>query len=270
MYFQDLTPYEYHHRAPPKDNVLNVGWLSRDYAFNSGKVSEEFLRALRKLARSPMNLCCGVHLCEFCPPPRDPREGRIGGNGEIWVPGTDGVVYVAPALIDHYVEAHGYSPPAVFVAAVMAYLSAGHRAASEMRSGTGMRTLGVFAAIFDETGRILCVRTNYAAMTWTTPGGRVEPGESPLDALRREVLEETGLEVEPGELLGVYAKPLQDDLVLSFRASVVARNPWRPNDEIAWLGYFGRDELPEPMSPAARARVHDAFEGCSGIFRVIE
>ena len=62
------------------------------------------------------------------------------------------------------------------------------------------------------------------------------------------MLEESGLEVEPGELLGVYAKPLEDDLVLSFRATVVGRTPWRPNDEIAELGYFGRDELPEPMS----------------------
>jgi 8-oxo-dGTP diphosphatase len=139
-----------------------------------------------------------------------------------------------------------------------------------MPSVTPARTLGVFAAIFDEYGRILCVRTNYAVKTWTTPGGRVEPGESPLDALRREVLEESGLEVEPGELLGVYAKPQENDLVLSFRAKVIGRTAWRPNDEIAELGYFGRDELPKPMSVAARARVHDAFEGTSGIFRVID
>lgn len=139
-----------------------------------------------------------------------------------------------------------------------------------MPSNAGMRTLGVFAAIFDESGRILCVRTNYAAKSWSTPGGRVEPGESPLDALKREVLEESGLEVEPGELLGVYAKPKENDLVLSFRAKVIGQTAWRPNDEIAELRYFGRDELPEPMSVAARARVHDAFEGRSGIFRLID
>ena len=138
-----------------------------------------------------------------------------------------------------------------------------------MPSVAHTRTLGVFAAIFDEAGRILCVRTNYAVKTWTTPGGRVEAGESPLDALRREVLEESGLEVEPGELLGVYAKPQENDLVLSFRAKIIGRTAWRPNDEIAELGYFGRDELPEPMSVAARARVQDAFEGSRGIFRVI-
>jgi 8-oxo-dGTP diphosphatase len=51
-----------------------------------------------------------------------------------------------------------------------------------------MATLGVFAAIMDENERILCVRLNYATYAWTTPGGRVELGESPLDALKREVL----------------------------------------------------------------------------------
>ena len=133
-----------------------------------------------------------------------------------------------------------------------------------------MPTLGVFAAIFDEAGRLLCVRMNYASKRWSTPGGRVETGESPLEALKREVLEETGLNITPGELLGVYAKPQDDDLVLSFRASVIGRNAWQPNDEIAELGYFGRDELPEPMSVAARARVIDAFEGGSGVFRVVD
>ena len=103
-----------------------------------------------------------------------------------------------------------------------------------------MPTLGVFAAVTDEEGRILCVRMNYATRAWTTPGGRVEPGESPLDALKREVLEESGLDVEVEELVGVYSKPYKDDIVLFFRTRVVARNPWQPNDEIAQMGFFGR------------------------------
>jgi 8-oxo-dGTP diphosphatase len=81
-----------------------------------------------------------------------------------------------------------------------------------------MPTLGVFAAITDEDERILCVRMNYATHAWTTPGGRVEFGESPLDALKREALEEAGLDVVVDELVGVYSKPDKDDLVLFFRA----------------------------------------------------
>jgi 8-oxo-dGTP diphosphatase len=132
-----------------------------------------------------------------------------------------------------------------------------------------MPTLGVFAAITDGEGRILCVRMNYATHAWTTPGGRVESGESPLDALKREVLEESGLDVEAGELVGVYCKPYKDDIVLFFRAKVAGHNPWQPNDEISHVGYFGRDELPEPMGLSVRTRIIDALDGITGIVRVI-
>ena len=132
-----------------------------------------------------------------------------------------------------------------------------------------MLTLGVFAAITDKEGRILCVRMNYATHGWTTPGGGVELGESPLDALKREVLEESGLEVVPEELVGVYSKPYKNDIVLFFRADVVAQNPWQPNDEIAQMGYFGRDDLPEPTGLVARTRIIDALDGMTGIVRVI-
>jgi hypothetical protein len=41
------------------------------------------------------------------------------GNGEIRVPGLSGVVYVAPVLVAHYVEAHNYRPPDEFIQAVL-------------------------------------------------------------------------------------------------------------------------------------------------------
>jgi 8-oxo-dGTP diphosphatase len=135
--------------------------------------------------------------------------------------------------------------------------------------GTPMPTLGVFAAIFDDNGRILCVRMNYATHAWTTPGGRVEVGETPFAALRREVLEESGLDVVEDGLVGVYCKPLKDDLVIFFRARVLGRNQWQPNDEISEMGYFGRDELPGPMGLGARTRIIDAFDGINGIVRII-
>ncbi len=132
-----------------------------------------------------------------------------------------------------------------------------------------MPTLGVFAAIIDEGGRILCVRMNYATHAWTTPGGRVEAGESPLHALQREVLEESGLEVVADGLVGVYSKPYKDDIVLFFRARVLGRNPWQPNEEISEMDYFGRNELPEPMGLGARTRIIDALDGITGIVRII-
>jgi hypothetical protein len=59
------------------------------------------------------------------------------------------------------------------------------------------------------------------------------------------------------------------DMVLFFRARVVGHHPWQPNDEIAQIGYFGRNDLPEPMGLGARTRIIDALDGVKGIVRVI-
>lgn len=50
-----------------------------------------------------------------------------------------------------------------------------------------MSSIGVAAAIFDGQGRILCVKQNYRDKLWSLPGGSVEPSESPIQALEREV-----------------------------------------------------------------------------------
>lgn len=131
-----------------------------------------------------------------------------------------------------------------------------------------MPTLGVSAAIFDSTGRILCVRQQAGPRKWTTPGGRVERGESPVEALIREVSEESGYQVEIGELIGVYSNPDKDDVVLCFATKVISREPWQPNSEIAELDFFSRDALPRPMRARTRTRIHDAFEGRRGLVRV--
>jgi 8-oxo-dGTP pyrophosphatase MutT (NUDIX family) len=64
----------------------------------------------------------------------------------------------------------------------------------------------VTGVIFDGEGRILLAKHSNAG-EWGTPGGSLEPDESPADAVVRELYEETGLEVEPVRLLGVYGGP---------------------------------------------------------------
>lgn len=130
-----------------------------------------------------------------------------------------------------------------------------------------MPTVGVFAAIFDDQGRILLVRRNYGPQNWTTPGGRLDPFESPFEALRREVAEETGLQVVPGELIGVYAAPFKDDVVLFFRAHLVAGDRKPDPQEIAEMRFFAEDELPDLGARTLR-RVSDAFDGVAGVARV--
>lgn len=128
MYFADLSQYKYS-RGDSRPNVVNIGWLSSDHPFLKGLVSDEFLARLRKLIQAPVDLTRGFHLCEFCPPPPatttegglpsiDPAPGTIG-NGEIRVSDKSGKTYVAPVLILHYVQAHGYLPPSEFIQAVV-------------------------------------------------------------------------------------------------------------------------------------------------------
>lgn len=133
-----------------------------------------------------------------------------------------------------------------------------------------MPTVGVFAAIFDERRRILCIQRGYGDFGWSSPGGRMEAGESPTDCLTREVREETGLIAQAGPLIGVYSAPFKDDLVLFFHATVVGKADWQPTAEIAGFDYFAVDELPTPMTERARRRIVDAFDGRSGIVRVFD
>lgn len=137
-----------------------------------------------------------------------------------------------------------------------------------------MPTVGVFAAIFDEEGCILCVKHAYGRQVWHLPGGRMEPGESVHDALKRETREEAGYLVEPMQLIGVYSHPKQDDLVVLLEAAIVGREPWEPNDEISDIGFFVDGAFPESLHPWALKKVRDAFASERGFVqcwsRVVE
>jgi ADP-ribose pyrophosphatase YjhB (NUDIX family) len=115
------------------------------------------------------------------------------------------------------------------------------------------------ALCVDEAGRILLTRRAwepYAGM-WDLPGGFLQEDEHPLDALRRELLEETGLDAEPTRWFGAFMVRYGDApasrwvLNLVWEAQIVGGEP-APADDVAELSWFARDELP-PLDEVAMA-----------------
>ena len=106
-----------------------------------------------------------------------------------------------------------------------------------------MTSIGVFAAIFNAEDCVLCVQHNYGLKDWGMPGGALESGEDPIEAVKREVDEESGVIASIDELCGVYSAPHNDDLVLLFIGHAVGRDSWLPNGEIAACDYFGINEF---------------------------
>lgn len=106
-------------------------------------------------------------------------------------------------------------------------------------------------ALVEGDGRLLLVRRAKEPFKgrWDIPGGFLEEGEHPLEGLRRELREETGLEVEPLEFLGAWMDRYGGDstaeatLNLYWTARVVGGEP-AAADDVDDLRWFGRDELP--------------------------
>jgi 8-oxo-dGTP diphosphatase len=117
-------------------------------------------------------------------------------------------------------------------------------------------TIGAFAIIFDEHGCVLlCHRRDLDV--WNLPGGSVESGELPTEAVIREVREETGLDVVVERLVGVYGKAEKEELVFAFVSSVVG-GQLSVTDETDESRYFEIGNIPANTIPKQVERIHDA------------
>ena len=83
---------------------------------------------------------------------------------------------------------------------------------------------------------------------WDVPGGFLEEGEEPLDGLRREFREETGIAIEPVEWLGTHLEPYDNYYVLGLTWLVHGEGEPRAGDDAAELAWFGPGELPAEMA----------------------
>ncbi|MSP13144.1 MAG: NUDIX domain-containing protein [Chloroflexi bacterium] len=102
--------------------------------------------------------------------------------------------------------------------------------------------------LIEDAGRLLLVRraVDPRRGTWHVPSGFVDYGESPQDAARREVLEETGLQVELDNLFRVLA--YTDDergagIFILFKAHITGGAPVAA-DDVDKVGFFSPQELP--------------------------
>lgn len=104
--------------------------------------------------------------------------------------------------------------------------------------------------LLERDGRVLLVRRDIEPKRgyWDMPGGFLEEGEDPYDGLRRELREETGLEVEPVEFIGPHLEPYEDRWVLGFTWRVHAEGEPRAGDDAGELRFFAPDELPGEMA----------------------
>ncbi|SRR6266851_6070412 len=118
-------------------------------------------------------------------------------------------------------------------------------------------SVSVAAVITDDHGRALLIqrRDNHH---WEPPGGVLELGETIEDGLCREVLEETGLDIEPIALTGVYKNMPRGIIALVFRCKATGGSQ-TVSDEVTAFRWATLTEIAELTDEAYMVRVLDAM-----------
>jgi ADP-ribose pyrophosphatase YjhB (NUDIX family) len=124
--------------------------------------------------------------------------------------------------------------------------------------GRYRRTVGALALIRDHDGRILVALTTYPPRVWNLPGGRIETPERITDGLRREVREETGLEVAVERLLVVDATH-KAGVSFVFACRVTAGEPKPGAGEIRALRWLDPVDVPR-LARRVRVTLEAALE----------
>jgi ADP-ribose pyrophosphatase YjhB (NUDIX family) len=108
------------------------------------------------------------------------------------------------------------------------------------------------AVCLDERGRVLLGRRAFdpGKGLWDLPGGFLHESELPLDALRREIREETALELEPLDFLGHWLEPYDGRIVLCLTWTARVQGEPRAGDDLVELRWFEPNELPSPADLA--------------------
>ena len=135
-WFADLSPCDYF-GSDAASSLKAIGWLECGREFRTGIVERRIYDTLVALCHEPWQptVALGIHGCQLC------RYEPFASNGaNVFIPGN-GFLYVCPALITHYMNAHGYLPPEEFCSAALAC--------------PAMRSLDYMKALLENGGRRL-------------------------------------------------------------------------------------------------------------------
>jgi ADP-ribose pyrophosphatase YjhB (NUDIX family) len=129
---------------------------------------------------------------------------------------------------------------------------------AQLQSTNHAFRLGAFATVLNERGDAL-LGLRWDGDFWGQPGGGVELGETPWDAVLREVREETGVVARVERLAGLYCWPEQDELIFSFLCTAIDGSR-QTSDETRDVRFFTPDALPQNLLQEHRQRLADALE----------
>ncbi|KOU17821.1 MULTISPECIES: NUDIX hydrolase [Streptomyces] len=137
---------------------------------------------------------------------------------------------------------------------MLLYMSTG----SPQAKSTPLHSVSVAGAVLREDGRLLAIRRADNG-TWELPGGVLELTEAPEAGVRREVLEETGIEVEVNDLTGVYKNTTRGIVALVFRCEPTGGTE-RTSAESTAVAWLTPDEVAAQMSEVYAIRLLDALD----------
>jgi ADP-ribose pyrophosphatase YjhB (NUDIX family) len=123
-------------------------------------------------------------------------------------------------------------------------------------------TVTAGAVVEDDAGRILLLKHVFRKGSgWGIPGGFLSAGEQPEEALRRELREETGMEIETARLAFVRTLKRPRQVEIIYRCHVrEADKGFKRNIEINTLAWFERDRLPD-VTADQRHIIRRALDG---------
>lgn len=111
------------------------------------------------------------------------------------------------------------------------------------------------ALVRDAAGRVLLIDSPWRG--WEFPGGQVEQGENIIKALKREVFEESGVDITVGPIVGLYSNLTMNVVITTFLADYVAGELTTSAESLRVKWCDPREALDDVTHPAVLARLQD-------------